>query len=78
MHLSWAESEEAALEIAHDQWKTNVFGSDLAWNLETPAQFDEAARFEHVMAAYRICIEPEPVALGALQDPDPAHRDSMQ
>lgn len=44
VHLSWAESEEGALEIAHEQWKTNVFGSALAWNLETPDQFDEAAR----------------------------------
>jgi probable non-F420 flavinoid oxidoreductase len=45
VHLSWAESEEQALEIAYEQWKTNVFGSALAWNLETPGQFDEAARF---------------------------------
>jgi probable non-F420 flavinoid oxidoreductase len=44
VHLSWAEDEEAALAIAHDQWRTNVFGSDIAWNLELPAQFDEAAR----------------------------------
>ena len=46
VHLSWAEDEETALEIAHDQWRTNVFGSELAWNLELPAQFDAAA--EHV------------------------------
>ena len=45
VHLSWAETDELALELAHDQWRTNVFGSDLAWNLETPEQFDEAARF---------------------------------
>ena len=45
VHLSWADSEERALEVAHEQWKTNVFGSALAWNLETPGQFDEAARF---------------------------------
>jgi alkanesulfonate monooxygenase SsuD/methylene tetrahydromethanopterin reductase-like flavin-dependent oxidoreductase (luciferase family) len=44
VHLSWAEDEDTALAIAHDQWRTNVFGSDLAWNLELPAQFDEAAR----------------------------------
>jgi probable non-F420 flavinoid oxidoreductase len=44
VHISWAEDEEAALAIAHDQWRTNVFGSDIAWNLELPAQFDEAAR----------------------------------
>ena len=43
VHVSWAEDEEAALAIAHDQWRTNVFGSELAWDLELPAQFDEAA-----------------------------------
>jgi G6PDH family F420-dependent oxidoreductase len=46
VHLSWAEDEETALAIAHDQWRTSVLGPDLAWNLELPAQFDEAT--EHV------------------------------
>ncbi|MGH8912305.1 MAG: TIGR03885 family FMN-dependent LLM class oxidoreductase [Acidimicrobiia bacterium] len=45
IHLSWAEDEYEARRIAHDQWKTNVFGPDLAWNLEMPAEFDDAARF---------------------------------
>lgn len=45
VHLSWADSEEQALRIAHEQWRTNVFGSTISWNLETPEQFDEAARF---------------------------------
>jgi len=44
VHLSWADDEDTALEIAHDQWRTNVFGPDLAWDLELPAHFDEAAR----------------------------------
>ena len=44
VHVSWADDEETALAIAHDQWRTNVFGPDIAWNLELPAQFDEAAR----------------------------------
>ena len=43
VHLSWAEDDDEALEIAHDQWRTNVFASELAWNLELPAQFDAAA-----------------------------------
>jgi hypothetical protein len=43
VHLSWAESEEEALRIAHDQWRTNVFGPPLSWDLETVEQFDEAA-----------------------------------
>ena len=43
VHLSWADDEDQALAIAHDQWRTNVFDSSLAWNLELPAQFDAAA-----------------------------------
>lgn len=45
VHLSWSEDYDRALEMAYSQWKTNVFGSTLAWNLETPEQFDEAAEF---------------------------------
>ena len=46
VHLSWAETEEEALAIAHDQWRSNVFSSEIVWNLEFPEQFDAAA--EHV------------------------------
>jgi probable non-F420 flavinoid oxidoreductase len=44
VHLSWADDEDAALAIAHDQWRTNVFGPDIAWDLDLPARFDDAAR----------------------------------
>ena len=44
VHLSWADDEPAALAIAHDQWRTNVFGSELMWDLELPSQFDAAAQ----------------------------------
>jgi G6PDH family F420-dependent oxidoreductase len=44
VHVSWAVTHDEAIAVAHDQWRTNVFGSDLAWNLELPRQFDEAAR----------------------------------
>jgi probable non-F420 flavinoid oxidoreductase len=43
IHLSWAEDEDEALRIAHDQWRTNVFGPPLSWDLATVEQFDEAA-----------------------------------
>jgi probable non-F420 flavinoid oxidoreductase len=46
IHLSWAETDEEALRIAHDQWRTNVFRPPLVWDLETVEQFDLAA--EHV------------------------------
>jgi probable non-F420 flavinoid oxidoreductase len=44
VHLSWAEDEEEALRIAHEQWRTNVFSPPLCWDLATVEQFDEAAR----------------------------------
>lgn len=46
VHLSWDPDEQTALAIAHDQWRSNVFGAELCWNLEEPEQFDAAA--EHV------------------------------
>jgi probable non-F420 flavinoid oxidoreductase len=42
VHVSWAEEDDTALGIAHDQWRNGVLGSDLAWDLEMPAQFDAA------------------------------------
>lgn len=61
VHLSWAEDDDTALAVAHDQWRTNVFGSDLAWNLELPGQFDEAAR----------TVRPEDVTEAVLVSADP-------
>jgi probable non-F420 flavinoid oxidoreductase len=61
VHLSWAEDDDTALEIAHDQWRTNVFGSEVAWNLETPQQFDAAAQH----------VRPDDVAGAVLVSADP-------
>ena len=61
VHLSWADSEEEALRIAHDQWRTNVFGPPLSWDLETVEQFDEAAahvRQEDMREAVLISADP--------------------
>jgi probable non-F420 flavinoid oxidoreductase len=44
VHLSWAPTEDEALALAHDQWRTNVFSPPLCWDLATVEQFDEAAR----------------------------------
>jgi alkanesulfonate monooxygenase SsuD/methylene tetrahydromethanopterin reductase-like flavin-dependent oxidoreductase (luciferase family) len=44
VHLSWAPTEEEAMAIAHDQWRTNVFSPPLCWDLHTVEQFDEAAK----------------------------------
>jgi probable non-F420 flavinoid oxidoreductase len=44
VHLSWAPSEEEALQIAHAQWRTNVFASALMADIEQVEQFELAAR----------------------------------
>ncbi len=62
VHLSWAESEAEALAIAHDQWRSNVFSSELNWNLELPEQFDAAATH----------VRPEDVRQTVLVSSDPA------
>jgi probable non-F420 flavinoid oxidoreductase len=48
VHLSWASDDAAARELAHDQWRTNVFPPPLCWDLETVEQFDLAARHVRV------------------------------
>jgi len=45
IHVSYAPNEAEALQIAFQQWRSNVFPSTLAWNLELPEQFDAAAAF---------------------------------
>lgn len=44
LHVSWAPTEDEALAVAHDQWRTNVFSPPLCWDLATPEEFDEAAK----------------------------------
>lgn len=69
VHLSWAEDEATALARAHDQWRSNIFGADLAWNLELPAQFDAAA----------VTVRPDDVRGPVLVAADLAvHRDSLR
>ena len=43
IHLSYDPDESTAEAVAHEQWRSNVFDSTLAWNLELPEQFDAAA-----------------------------------
>jgi probable non-F420 flavinoid oxidoreductase len=62
VHVSWAADEDEALAIAHDQWRTNLFGSELAWNLELPSQFDAAASH----------VRPEDVTGSVLVSTDPS------
>jgi probable non-F420 flavinoid oxidoreductase len=43
IHLSWAETDRAAQDIAYDQWRCNIFGPPLDQDLTTPEHFDSAA-----------------------------------
>lgn len=43
VHVSWAPTDEEALAIAHDQWRTNIFDPPVCWDLDTPEAFDAAA-----------------------------------
>jgi probable non-F420 flavinoid oxidoreductase len=61
-HVSWAPTEEEALLIAHDQWRTNLFGPPVCWDLEMVEHFDEAARH----------VRPEDLRDGVLVSSDPA------
>ncbi|MDQ4037074.1 MAG: TIGR03885 family FMN-dependent LLM class oxidoreductase [Actinomycetota bacterium] len=55
VHLSYAGDEDTALEIAHEQWRTNVFDPPLNWDLDTAENFDIAAT--HVPPdAMRACV----------------------
>ncbi|KOX14161.1 5,10-methylene tetrahydromethanopterin reductase [Saccharothrix sp. NRRL B-16348] len=40
VHLSWAESDDEARSVAHEQWRSNVFGPPVCWDLETVEHFD--------------------------------------
>jgi len=40
VHLSWAESDDEAMAVAHDQWRSNVFSPPVSWDLDTPELFD--------------------------------------
>ena len=43
--LNWAATEKEALAGAHEQWRTNVLGGEVNWQLRTPEEFDTATRF---------------------------------
>ena len=44
VHLSWAPTEDEALAIARDQWRTNTFAEPVSLDLPTPGHFDVASK----------------------------------
>jgi probable non-F420 flavinoid oxidoreductase len=45
LKVAYAADEAAAIEGALDQWRANIFGSDVLATLATPAQFEAASSF---------------------------------
>ena len=43
--LNWAPTEEEALQGAHEQWRYNVLGGEVNWELRSPRDFEIATRF---------------------------------
>ena len=43
VHVSWAPTDDEALDIAWDQWRSNVFAPPIPWDLETVEHFDAVA-----------------------------------
>lgn len=62
VHVSWAPTEEEALAVADEQWRTNVFDPPLLWDLALVEHFEEAARH----------VRPEDVAQRVVVSSDPA------
>lgn len=44
LHLSWAPTMAEAEEIAFDQWRSNVLGDPLSWDIATVEGFDAASK----------------------------------
>lgn len=61
VHLCYAPTQEAALGMAHDQWRTNTFAPPVCWDLETVEAFDVAAA----------TVRPEDVARAVFCSSDP-------
>jgi probable non-F420 flavinoid oxidoreductase len=40
IHLSWAPTEDQAVAIAHDQWRSNVFAPPVCWDIDSVEAFD--------------------------------------
>ena len=60
LHLSWAPTLEEAERIAFDQWRSNVLGAPLAWDIATVEGFDAASEhitLDSVHQAVRISAE---------------------
>ena len=61
VHLSYARDDDTALAIAHDQWRTNVIGPPVSWDVDTVEQLDligERVRPEDMRRAVLVSSDP--------------------
>jgi probable non-F420 flavinoid oxidoreductase len=61
VHLSYAADDDLALQIAWDQWRTNVFSPPVCWDLEMAEHFDEIGervRPEDVRGSVLVSADP--------------------
>ena len=61
VHLSYAADDDEALAIAHDQWRANVVGPPVSWDVDTVEAFDaiaERVRPEDMHGAVLISSDP--------------------
>jgi probable non-F420 flavinoid oxidoreductase len=54
VHLSWAPSDAEAEQIAHEQWRSNVFGEPVAWDLDTVEAFEVVSQDVTVQKVRRV------------------------
>ena len=67
--MSCAPTDDEALAIAFDQWRSNTFAGPVSWEIATVEGFDEASKH----------VRPEDVAKGVLVASDPAvHAETLQ
>lgn len=62
VQLSYDQTDQMALLGAHEQWKSNVFGSAMLSDLRLPEQFEQAAKFvkpEEIREFVHVSHEPE-------------------
>ena len=57
----WAETDDAARQMAYEQWRTNVFASMVTSEFNVPEQFDKAAAFVRPEdVEEKVCVSSDP------------------
>lgn len=64
VHVCWAPDPDTATAVAREQWRGNAFGPPLAWDLETPEEFDaKAASMDDETIRSSVLVEHDPSRL---------------